>query len=278
MEIGKTFADRITDYYDECYIYYKIFWRSNKNLCLHYGFHDNGQGHDKGLVRMIEVLADKAQITSREKVLDAGCGVGGSSIWLAQNIGCNVVGIDINHNFVNIARGEAEKRKLNNLVSFHEMNFCQAAFEENTFDIVWAVESSCHAEGKQAFLMEMSRILKPGGRILVADGFKNQESSELNKDLMGWAVPNIPSVAEFTDYLTKAGFRHVVCEDISSKVMPSSLRIYRIAWIVYPLIRLLKLLRLKTELSVNHAQLALKQYSYAIKGPGKYCVFVAEKG
>ena len=80
MEIGKTFADNITDYYDECYIYYKIFWRSHKNLCIHYGFHDKGQGHDEDLVRMIEVLADKAQISSREKILDAGCGVGGSSI------------------------------------------------------------------------------------------------------------------------------------------------------------------------------------------------------
>jgi hypothetical protein len=103
------------------------------------------------------------------------------------------------------------------------------------------------------------------------------ENPELNKALIGWGVHNIPSVAEFTDYLTKVGFLHVVCEDISDKVIPSSLRIYCFAWIAYPLVILLRLLRLKTELSINHARSAFKQYSYAIKGLGKYCIFVAEK-
>jgi len=269
--------DSINRYYDECYLYYKIFWRSHKNLCLHYGFHDKGQRHNQAVVRMIEVLADKVKVTSKDKVLDAGCGVGGSSVWLAQNVGCKVTGIDINCNFVNIAQREAKKRNLDGLVSFQEMNFCRTAFRDNVFDIVWALESSCHAEDKQAFLMEMGRILKPGGHIVIADGYKNQDSSELSNDLMGWAVPNIPSVTEFTDYLTKAGFQHVICEKINEKVTPSSLRIYCLAWIAYPLVMLLKLLRQKTELSVNHARLALKQYSYGTKGPGAYCIFVAEK-
>jgi len=269
--------DAVNGYYDECYLYYKIFWHSHKNLCLHYGFHDKGQRHDKAVVRMIEVLADKVKVASKDRVLDAGCGVGGSSVWLAQNIGCKVLGIDINHNFVNIAQREAKKRNLDSLISFHEMNFCRTAFRDNAFDVVWALESSCHAEDKQAFLMEMSRILKPGGHIVIADGYKTRESSELSNDLMGWAVPNIPSVAEYTDYLTKAGFQHVVCEDVSDKVRPSSLRIYCFAWIAYPLVMLLRLLRQKTELSINHARLALKQYSYGTKGSGEYCIFVAEK-
>jgi tocopherol O-methyltransferase len=269
--------DSVTRYYDECYLYYKIFWHSHKNLCLHYGFHDNGQKHDKALVRMIEVLTDKVKVTSKDRVLDAGCGVGGSSVWLAQNIGCQVTGIDINSNFISIAQREAKKRNLDSLVCFQEMNFCQTSFRENIFDIVWAVESSCHAEDRQVFLMEMSRILRPGGHIVIADGYKTRESSELSKDLVGWAVTDIPTVAEFTDYLTKAGFHHVVCENISDKVVPSSFRIYCLAWIAYPLVILLRLLRLKTEMSINHARLALKQYRYGTKGPGAYCIFVAEK-
>jgi len=275
--MGEALVKKINRYYDECHIYYKIFWGSGKNLSFHYGFHDNGQGHGEGLVRMIEVLADKARISSREKVLDAGCGVGGSSIWLAQNIGCTVSGIDINHKFVETARKEAEKRNLDSLVSFHEMNFCKTAFKENTFDIAWALESSCYAEDKRAFLEEMSRVLKPGGRIVIADAYNTRDTPELGIDLSGWVVPNIPGVTEFTEYLTRAGFRHVACEDISSQVMPSSLRIYRIAVVVYPFIRLLKLLRIKTDLSVNHARLSLKQYGYATEGPVKYCIFVAEK-
>lgn len=270
-------TDDIISYYNECYLYYKIFWRSHKNLCLHWGFHDKGQSHSESLVRMIEILADKAKITSREKVLDAGCGVGGGALWLARNIGCKVIGIDINSNFVNIARCEAAKRNLANFVSFHEMNFCRTTFGENEFDIVWAVESSCHAEDKQAFLVEMSRILKLGGRIIIADAYKTQEYTELNGHLSGWAVPNIPSVRDFKDYLMKAGFRLIASEDISNKVKPSSLRIYYLAWVASPLVMFLRLLRLKTELSINHTLLAFRQYSLVGKGLVKYFIFVAEK-
>jgi tocopherol O-methyltransferase len=269
--------DSINRYYDECYLYYKIFWRSHKNLCLHYGFHDNGQRHAQALVRMIEVLADKVKVTAKDRVLDAGCGVGGSALWLARNIGCEVTGIDINRNFIHIAQKEARKRNLDRLASFQEMDFCQTSFRENTFDIVWAVESSCHAENKLVFLVEMGRILRPGGRIIIADAYRTRESHELNKDLKGWAVPGIPSTEEFKNYLKKAGFMHVVCEDISDKVMPSSLLIYRLAWIALPLVMLLKLLGLKTELSINHARAAFRQYRHSTQSTGKYCIFVAEK-
>jgi ubiquinone/menaquinone biosynthesis C-methylase UbiE len=269
--------DSINRYYNECYLYYKIFWRSHKNLCLHYGIHDNGQGHSQALVRMIEVLADKAKVTTEDSVLDAGCGVGGCAVWLAQNIGCEVLGIDINPNFIHIAQNEVKKRNLDRLVSFQEMDFCRTSFNENAFDVVWAVESSCHAKNKLALLREMNRVLKPGGRIIIADAYKTRESSELDKDLTGWAVPNIPSVAEFTGYLKKAGFTHVVCERINDKVIPSSRLIYRLAWVAYPLVILLRLLGLKTELSINHARLALRQYKYGTRGPGEYCIFVAEK-
>jgi len=269
--------DNINRYYDECYLYYKIFWRSHKNLCLHYGYHDNGQGHGRAVVRMIEVLAGKAGITSKDKVLDAGCGVGGSSLWLGRNIGCEVVGIDINRNFINIAQREAKKKNLSRSISFREMDFCRTSFGENVFDVVWAVESSCHAANKLAFLMEMSRILRPGGRIVIADGYRTAESLEFSNYLSGWAVLGIPTIEEFMDYLVKASFQNVVCEDVSDKVMPSSFRIYWLAWIAYPLVALLRLFRLKTKISTNHAKLAFKQYKYATGDSGRYCIFVAEK-
>jgi tocopherol O-methyltransferase len=269
--------DSINRYYDECYLYYKIFWRSHKNFCLHYGYHDNGQGHGRAVVRMNEVLADKAGITSKNRVLDVGCGVGGSALWLGRNIGCEVVGIDVNRNFIEIAQREAKKRNLSGTVSFREMDFCRTSFGENAFDVVWAVESSCHASDKLSFLKEMGRILRPGGRVIIADGYKTAESSEFGDYLSGWAVPGIPTIAEFTDYLVKAGFQNVVCDDVSDKVMPSSLRIYYLAWIAYPLVALLRLFRLKTRISTNHARLALKQYEYSRTATGKYCIFVADK-
>ncbi len=269
-------TDRTTRFYDECYPYFNIGWRSHKNLCLHYGYHDNGREHDKALIRMIEVLAERAQVTGRDRVLDAGCGIGGSSIWLAQNTGCRVVGIDINPTFINIAKKEAKRRRLDDLTSFYRMDFCHPDLEDSSFDIAWALESSCYAGDKPGFLREMSRLLKPGGRLVVADGYKTPEDSP-DGALMGWAVPDIPTTAQFAEYLSKAGFSRIACEDISDKVRPSSLQIYRIARLTYPVAVLLKLLGLKTNITVDFARLALKQYEYGASGLGQYCIFAAVK-
>jgi cyclopropane fatty-acyl-phospholipid synthase-like methyltransferase len=54
--------------------------------------------------RMNEILANKVRIAQSDMILDAGCGIGGSSIWLAEHIGCRVVGIDITESQLTIAR------------------------------------------------------------------------------------------------------------------------------------------------------------------------------
>src|SRR5262245_23710534 len=90
------YHNNIVDYYTATENAYKDSWDLDNSLAIHYGYWDEKVKDFPGsLVRMNEVMMEAAVIQSTDKVLDAGCGVGGSSIFLAEQIGCGVTGISL---------------------------------------------------------------------------------------------------------------------------------------------------------------------------------------
>src|SRR5258705_1811347 len=77
--------DAVVAYYDQTWLDYRLFWLNRRTLSVHFGYTDTTtRGHADALLNMNRVLADSAGIQPGARVLDAGCGVGGSSIWLSQ--------------------------------------------------------------------------------------------------------------------------------------------------------------------------------------------------
>lgn len=112
----------------------------------------------------IDTAADKGA-----KVLDVGCGFGGTSRYLADKLGpqADVTGITLSPNQVKRGTELAEERGLNN-AKFMVMNALEMDFPDNSFDIVWACESGEHMPDKEAYINEMMRVLKPGGKFVMA--------------------------------------------------------------------------------------------------------------
>jgi len=277
-------SDKVIDFYNECYIDYRIFWKLDKNLGIHYGFHDEKhKSHNEAVINMNRVLAGIVKITSKDKVLDAGCGIGGSSIWIAKNIGSSITGLNIHDGQLKTAKDLAERNKVGHLVKFVKGDFTNMNFPNNFFDVIWGLESICYAENKKIFLSETKRILKKNGRIIVADGFLNKENlatnekKEMKKWLDGWAVPNLANVTEFRKYLKELSFKNIQFKDIKENVMPSSVRMYRASIHEYPIRKILEWTGLGTKMRTDNIVSAFYQHKTLKKGLWTYGIFYAKK-
>ena len=224
---------QIIKYYDDCDIDYKLIWGLKKNLAIHFGYWDDKtKSFYEALQRENEVLAEKSKISNTDIVLDAGCGVGGSAIFLAKKFECKVVGISISQKQIEAAVKNSKKAGTEKRTEFLNMDFTQTTFEDNSFTVVWAIESVCHTDDKKRFIKEAYRVLKEGGRLIVADGFSTKkEYTQPQKYLIqswlnGWGVNSLETNQNFERYLKETGFKNISYFNITKNILPSSRRLY----------------------------------------------------
>lgn len=227
-------AAQIVHYYDTLELDYRYMWNLGRNVAMHYGYWDEAtRSFTQALERENTILAERARISRSDRVLDAGCGIGGSAIHLARQVGCQVTGVTLSDKQVASATRLAARAGVSDLVTFQRADYLHTGFPDAAFDVVWAVESMCHAPDKAAFAREMSRVLAPGGRLIVADGFASHDrynepdQSLMSRWLRGWAVESLATVRGFSADLARAGFDRIEFTDATSNVMPSSRRLYR---------------------------------------------------
>jgi len=126
--------------------------------------------HIRGRDATLE-LAGRAGIEAGMRVLDVGCGIGGSARHLAKEHGCHVTGIDLTRDYVEVAKALAERTGLADNVEFHHGSATELPYTTKSFDIVWTEHVQMNIADKAAFYGEIARVLKPGGRLLFHDIF-----------------------------------------------------------------------------------------------------------
>jgi len=279
-----TLRDDIVRYYNECYWDYRTSWLDSRNLAIHYGYWDDStRSHNQALLNMNRLLADTAAISVGERVLDAGCGIGGSAIWLAENRGAQVTGITLSDLQVSQARHNATQRGVADRVDFQTADFCDTPFETASFDVIWGIESICHALDKRDFIREAYRLLKPGGRLVCSDGYAlkrdytDAEWHIIRTCLDGWQIPNLARPEEFESWLSEAGFTPVAFNDITPHILPSSRRLQQTARLTWPMQTVMGWLGLRTAAQTGNFHTALNQYHIFADRLGCYGVFVATR-
>ena len=191
------------------------------------GYYDQTiRTHEESLLKMNQIVFDVARLKQNDLVLDAGCGVGGSAIWLAKSKGSKVIGISLVENEIELARKFSKENDVDNLTNFKVMDMINTNFDNGTFNVIMAIESLCYVINKSNFLREASRILQQQeGKLVVADYFSKNEISkeedyyiqQINKS----SLINICSQNEFQKILKMNEFRNIELHDLSSNVKKS---------------------------------------------------------
>lgn len=254
----------VRDYYDECRLDYSLVWRTLSHRGMHYGYHDSEhRGLESAIRNLDRVMADAAGIGGDDRVLDAGCGAGGSALWVAENRGADVVGINVSDWQVEEAREGAREKDVD--ARFMLMDYTDTSFRDGCFDVVWACESVCHTPDKTEFVREAERLLRPGGRLVVSDGWIGGDLTErqrgcVDKVVRGMASRNLDTPGEFRRRLEEHGFQDIDYEDQTPNVMPSSKRLYIASLLSYPGAKLLGLLGVRGEKEMRNLSAAYHQY------------------
>lgn len=277
------YLNEIKTYYRDCVRDYEIVLQLKEAMALHYGYWDKDTlTHRQALWNMNYQLARHAQIASSDHVLDAGCGIGGTSFFLAENIGCKVHGISITPEQVDRANAYREKNNLETRTEFSLRDYTNTGFPDNTFDVVIGIESVCYAEPKTDFLKEAFRVLKPGGRVIIADFFVRDTLNDQELDLVRkweetWAIQNFIREEAFSRQALESGFARRLSRDISENTYPSIKLLHRSYYPGIAITRLGYIAGKKTKAQVLNSKCGYFQYRTFRDSLWRYKYFLAIK-
>ncbi|CAJ1386718.1 unnamed protein product [Effrenium voratum] len=181
-------------------------------------------------IDFVHDMIDFSRATAPKKILDVGCGIGGSSRILAKRFpDAEVLGITLSPQQAERAANLAKKAGLKN-VRFQVMDALNMEFADDSFDMVWACESGEHMPDKKRYVEEMARVLKPKGNMVVATWcerdpvpiFTSEERKTLNFLYAEWSHPYFISLSKYKEHLDGTGkLEQVETADWTDQTLPS---------------------------------------------------------
>lgn len=232
----ETTAERFQRYYEESGPDYAA-WSPNFNM--HFGFFRWGMNplrREAMLEQMNREVLSRLQLREgeRARVLDMGCGLGASLRSFARQFpSADLCGITMVPWQIEQGRSLNRRCPQGGSIKLALGDYERTCLPSESFDAVCAIESSCYGAGanKSALLHEAHRLLCPGGRIVVADGFvgpgrwHGPQKSIYRKLCDCWVIETLGHLDEFTRALVRTGFRDIAVEQVQGRVAPSVLHV-----------------------------------------------------
>ena len=237
-----TLYQQIQQFYDASSGLWEQIWGEH----MHHGYYgpagDRYKDRRQAQIDLIDVLLDWSQIGSASRILDVGCGIGGSSLYLAQKFQASVTGITLSPVQANRARERAiaagletgQRDRTQGVLphaDFQVANALEMPFDDDVFDLVWSLESGEHMPDKEQFLQECYRVLKPGGTFLLVTwchrdtglpggALTLSEQKHLAEIYRVYRLPYVVSLRDYVAIAHQVGFQSIRSDDWSAAVSP----------------------------------------------------------
>ncbi|WP_296386265.1 methyltransferase domain-containing protein [Winogradskyella sp.] len=220
------------DFYNEASEDYE-FWSNDFNM--HFGyfipFKTNPFKRDSMLNQMNAQVIKRLRINNtKNRLIDLGCGMGGTIRYALKQYK-NVIAYGVTLSDFQVQQGNNLLKGKNGIIL--KENYNNTSFQSNSFDSALAIESFCHSGHGENSLKEAHRVLKPGGRLVIADAFLKKEMNELCKGADysyrslcdHWSLEKLETHTYIKETLKTLGFENVKVEDVSFRVAPSVLHV-----------------------------------------------------
>ncbi len=230
-----TLSKQIQKFYDAS----SGIWEQTWGEHMHHGYYGRAGNYKierrQAQIKLIEELLFWAGVTKKLKspqnILDVGCGIGGSTLYLADKFDSEGIGITLSPIQASRAKERAMSAKLEQKVQFMVADALDTPFADNSFDLVWSLESGEHMPDKSKFLQECYRVLQPGGTFIMATWCHRPTNSlageltvperkHLEKVYQVYCLPYVISLPEYEELALNCGFQNLRSDDWSTAVAP----------------------------------------------------------
>lgn len=226
-------AERVVEYYENCQDAYRKY--HSKEGAVHMALNEGNRFDADGFYGQVQRMCAAWPDCPPADLLELAFGQGFNLAWLGKRYpGCRFTGIDLTPGHVAVATERVRQMRLAN-VFLQQGDYHQLPYADASFDEVLAVEAFCHALDPCHAFTEVARVLRPGGRFTLFDGYLQRPAAELPEaqalavDLVarGMAIERLQVQAELLEMAEAAGLQTLAAVPLDRQVMPTLRRLER---------------------------------------------------
>jgi len=245
-------------------------------LTVHRALADPAHGGHTSFTRLHDLLVEALPPLVAPRVLDAGCGLGGTMLALARTLDATCVGITLSRSQADTANLAASRAGLAGRVRAEVGNY--DAPPPGPFDLVVAIESLAHSADPARSMRALAGVLAPGGLIAIVDDMPEaaaEGTADLASFKQGWACPVLWSGRQYLEACAREGLVIERQQDLTPQSRP------RPRWRIWSLMRLNRMVRrlpvraLRQVMDSHFGGLALERLTRA--GQVRYRLLVVRK-